>query len=379
MDIARSQLGETQGCPVRLGTMILDLPAYRSAVSEQALASIDSIVWLIRSAHEDSVAAEMLEPARALLSGGKRTRASLLWAGYRCASNAPGETAVRAGAALELYHASALVHDDVIDDSETRRGLPAAHTAFSARHGSRRWLGSATEFGNAGAIVLGDLLLSQASVEFHEATHLVEPDAGSLALSQFLKMTVEVAFGQYLDIRAEHQPLAETPEAIESALGVLRHKSASYSVEFPLAIGALLGGGSLELAAQLRRIGRPLGEAFQMRDDDLGIFGDPHVTGKPACGDIAEGKRTVLLALARELASETDRQWLDSVLGNEISDDDVARLRRIAEDSGARTRHEGLIREREVESHRMLSELKAREEGIELLGVLIGELEGRHA
>ncbi|MFT0847960.1 polyprenyl synthetase family protein [Actinomycetaceae bacterium L2_0104] len=359
--------------------MTLDLSAYRSAVSEHALASIDSIVWLIRSAHEDSVAAEMLEPARALLSGGKRTRASLLWAGYRCATDSDGAPAVRAGAALELYHASALVHDDVVDDSETRRGLPAAHTAFSARHSSRRWLGSAAEFGHAGAIVLGDLLLSQASVEFHDATRIVEPEAGSLALEQFLKMTVEVAFGQYLDIRAEHQPLVDTSEAIESALGVLRHKSASYSVEFPLAIGALLGGGSLELAAQLRQVGQPLGEAFQMRDDELGVFGDPELTGKPACGDIAEGKRTVLLALTRELSAPADRQWLDARLGQKVSDDDVVGIRRIVEESGARARHEEMIAAREDEARRNLSALDSRAEGVDLLDTLVHELEGRHA
>ncbi len=340
---------------------------------------MDSIAWLIRSAQEDAVAAELLETARALLCGGKRTRASLLWAGYRCATGGGAEPAVRAGAALELYQASALVHDDVIDDSPTRRGVPAAHTAFRARHRSQGWLGSDAEFGTAGAIVLGDLILSQASVEFHGASHLVEEGAGSRALGQFLKMTVEVAFGQYLDIRAEHQPLAVTDEAIDSALGVLRHKSASYSVEFPLAIGALLGGGSPELAAQLRRIGRPLGEAFQMRDDDLGIFGDPELTGKPACGDIAEGKRTVLLALTRELATDTDRQWLDSMLGGEVAGKDVARLRQVVSGSGARARHEQMIAEREIESRHKLSELQARGEGIELLGTLIRELEGRHA
>lgn len=260
--------------PARLDPMTFDLAAFRSAVSEQALASLDSLSWLIQSDLEAVVAAEMLEPARTLLRGGKRTRAALLWAGYRCACAGPTEPALHAGAALELYQMSALVHDDVIDDSETRRGLPAAHTAFRTWHATNNWLGSAEDFGHAGAIILGDLLLSQTNAGFREAARLVDNAAGSLALGQFFNMTVEVAFGQYLDIRAEHQPLADTSTAISTALGVLRHKTASYSVEFPLAIGALLGGGSLDLANHLRHIGRPLGEAFQMRDDDLGLFGN---------------------------------------------------------------------------------------------------------
>ncbi|MFT3942893.1 MAG: polyprenyl synthetase family protein [Ancrocorticia sp.] len=357
--------------------MTCDLAAFRSAVSQRAIASLDSVSWLIQSDLEEAVATEMLEPARALLSGGKRTRAALLWAGYRCACAGPEDPALHAGAALELYQMSALVHDDVIDDSETRRGLPAAHTAFRTRHATNNWLGSADDFGRAGAIILGDLLLSQSVAEFHEAARLVDHSAGSLALSQFVKMTVEVAFGQYLDIRAEHQPLADTSTAIDTGLGVLRHKTASYSVEFPLTMGALLGGGSPDLADRLRHIGRPLGEAFQMRDDDLGIFGDPLLTGKPACGDIAEGKRTILLALTRELAPSADREWLDGTLGQQIDDADVSRIRRIVTESGARAQHERMIDEREEQARAALAELPALGEGIELLRELVNEFAGR--
>ncbi len=359
--------------------MTFDLAAFRSAVSEQAIASLNSLDWLIQSDLEEAVATEMLEPARALLTGGKRTRAALLWAGYRCACDGAVEPALHAGAALELYQMSALVHDDVIDDSETRRGLPAAHTAFRSRHTTNNWLGPAEDFGHAGAIILGDLLLSQAIAEFHEATRLVDHAAGSLALSQFVKMTVEVAFGQYLDIRAEHQPLADTPTAIDTGLGVLRHKTASYSVEFPLAMGALLGGGSPDLANHLRHIGRPLGEAFQLRDDDLGIFGDPDLTGKPACGDIAEGKRTILLALTRELATSEDREWIDGILGKQIDDDAVSRIRRIVTESGARAQHEHMIAEREERARTELVELPALPEGVGLLRELVSEFAGRNS
>ncbi len=371
------QVGATSERPARLDPMTCDLAAFRSAVSEQAVASLSSLDWLIQSDLEEAVAAEMLEPARTLLTGGKRTRAALLWAGYRCACNGPAEPALHAGAALELYQMSALVHDDVIDDSDTRRGLPAAHTAFRSRHTTNNWLGSAEDFGYTGAIILGDLLLSQAVAEFHEATRLVDHTAGSLTLSQFVKMTVEVAFGQYLDIRAEHQPLADTSTAIDTGLSVLQHKTASYSVEFPLTMGALLGGGSPDLVDCLRHIGRPLGEAFQMRDDDLGIFGDPHLTGKPACGDIAEGKRTVLLALTRDLATLKDREWLDATLGAEIDDAAVSRIRRIVTESGARARHERMIAEREEQACAALAELPALAEGITLLRELVRELAGR--
>lgn len=357
--------------------MTFDLAAFRSAVSEQAFASLDSLGWLVQSDLEAAVAKEMLNPARVLLTGGKRTRAALLWAGYRCACDGPVEPALHAGAALELYQMSALVHDDVIDDSETRRGLPAAHTAFRTHHATNTWLGSAQDFGHAGAIILGDLLLSQANAEFRTAAGLVDNIAGSLTLGQFFNMTVEVAFGQYLDIRAEHQPLAETHTAINTALGVLRHKTASYSVEFPLAMGALLGGGSPDLTDRLRHIGRPLGEAFQMRDDDLGIFGNPDLTGKPACGDIAEGKRTVLLALTRELATPEDRGWLDSRLGERIDDADVSRIRHIVTESGARAQHEKMIAEREHLAGAELAELPALPGGIKLLHELVGEFAKR--
>jgi polyprenyl synthetase len=154
-------------------------------------------------------------------------------------------------------------------------------------------------------------------------------------------MTGEVAFGQYLDVRAGRVPDQDDP--VRAAMNVIVHKSARYSVVYPLTIGARLGGADAALVRLLAGIGRPLGIAYQLRDDDLGVFGDAEVTGKPLCGDVAEGKRTVLLALTGRCASPADADWLRSRLGGAVTEEDAERIRDIVASSGARSRHEALI------------------------------------
>ncbi|MGO1591768.1 MAG: polyprenyl synthetase family protein [Ancrocorticia sp.] len=358
--------------------MHITLPEFRHQVTNRLSERVDALAWLISTPSEDGPHTELLAPARSLITGGKRTRAAFVLAGYQLATEDSPEAAIIAGSALELYQNSALVHDDVIDDSPTRRGKPAAHILFGDLHNSHAWLGSGDDFARAGAILLGDLLLAEAGREFHEAACLVAPAAASRATTQFHDMCVEVAFGQYLDIRAEHQPLANQVNAIESALSVLRHKSASYSVQLPLTIGAMLGGGSPQLTSQLRTLGGLLGEAFQMRDDDLGIFGEPDQTGKPSCGDITEGKRTVLLALMRE-ASGNRREWIDSLMGTDLTDSQIDELRSFAVTCGARSRHEQMINEREAASRELLATLDGRAEGAATLAALMDELQGRNS
>lgn len=290
---------------------------------------------------------EFTRPGLVLSAHGKRTRALLLVAGFEWLNDtlpAP----INAAVALELYQASALVHDDIIDEADTRRGMPAAHRNFAQAHGSQALAGNADAFGNKAAILLGDYLLSLATKLMEEA-EAFDDDAHRRGRLLFHDMTAETAFGQYLDMRAEFTALGDdATTAIESALLVLRHKSARYSVELPLLIGGALAGADDSQLATLSAVGRPLGEAFQLRDDELGIFGDPDVTGKPAGGDITEGKRTVLLALTRAMCSSAEREFIDRMLGRPLTSDDVEQVRSIMHSCGAFARHEAMIREREV-------------------------------
>lgn len=290
---------------------------------------------------------DFLAPAQELLRGGKRGRARLCAAGWRAVGGAAtAEAIVRAGSALELFQAAALVHDDVIDDAATRRGQPSSHVRFTALHP-----GGPTDpvrFGVSGAILLGDLLLVLAQREMRRAADLV-PSHGSSALRIWELMTAEVAVGQYLDVRASTRELVDESleGALERSLTVIRHKSARYSVEHPLVLGAALGGGTADVLAALGRVGAPLGEAFQLRDDDLGVFGDPSVTGKPAGDDLREGKRTPIVHLGLALASPEDAAFLRESLGDAgLGPDAVDRIRAILIASGARDRHEALIAER---------------------------------
>lgn len=310
-------------------------------------------------------APELLKAAESVLGGGKRMRAVLGAVGCalltvpdhraKCLTSAD---AVHLGAALELYQASALVHDDLMDGADTRRGLPAAHRAFAHDHDARGWLGRAQTFGANGAILLGDLLLSLAGEEMSTlagARTASESGDGAArrARAAFDAMTTEVALGQFLDVRSENLPLpwGQDPVAAaqrmhDDALSVVRHKSARYSVRHPLLIGALLAGldPHSPTAEYLAAFGEQVGIAFQLRDDDLGIFGSPRVTGKPAGDDLREGKRTVLLALAWGRCDEDGRQLLGSVLANaEATQDQIAEAAALIEDCGARADHEAII------------------------------------
>ena len=292
---------------------------------------------------QGQVAAEFTSPARQLLAGGKRARPRLADAAWRAFGGAPlDEAIVRAGTSLELFQAAALVHDDVVDAAQTRRGMPAAHRQFAAQHAARDWRGPATSYGDAGALLLGDLLLALSQREIEQSAR--RAPGGEAAREIYQEMTSEVAFGQFLDIRGA--AAAQEPD-VAAALAVVRHKSARYSVEHPLTLGAALAGASAGARAALAAFGLPLGEAFQLRDDELGVFGDPQVTGKPAGDDLAEGKRTVLVLLGLQLAPAGEAAFLRDSLGDrQLPAAAVERIRHILTASGAHQRHEELIAQR---------------------------------
>ena len=265
-----------------------------------------------------------------LMNGGKRLRPAFCYWGWRAAGGADTENAVKAATALELLQACALVHDDVMDGSDTRRGLPAAHRRFAALHRGNQWLGSPEDFGLGAAILLGDLCLSWADELLMSSGLPV--DRLMAAKPLYDEMRTELMAGQYLDLLEQ----ARGGGSIERAERVIRFKSAKYTIERPLHLGVLLAGGSPELLTTFTDYGLPLGEAFQLRDDVLGVFGDPSETGKPAGDDLREGKRTVLIAKALETASPSQASKIRRHLGDPHLDaDGVALLREILTETGA--------------------------------------------
>jgi geranylgeranyl diphosphate synthase type I len=269
-----------------------------------------------------------------VLLGGKRVRPTFAWAGYLAAGPArslPKEM-LNVCAALELVQACALIHDDIIDRSDTRRGHPTIHRRFEEVHRSAHWLGEAAHYGEGVAILLGDLALAWADDLFAGAGFA--PEVFGPLTQVWSGMRTEVLAGQLLDITTE----ASGDESTASAHRVMRYKTAAYTVERPLQLGAVIGGGDADLIEALRSFGTDIGVAFQLRDDLLGVFGDPVVTGKPAGDDIVAGKRTALLAAALS-ATDADNpdaaQRLRGRIGRDLDAAELAETTTIISDSGA--------------------------------------------
>jgi geranylgeranyl diphosphate synthase, type I len=268
-----------------------------------------------------------------VLSGGKRLRPAIAYWGWRAVSSKdPDAQALLLFSALELLHAAALVHDDVIDISATRRGRPTTHIKFAALHRDSQWQGSADQFGISAAILLGDLALAWAD-DIVAAVDLPS-DARGRVRQVWANIRTELLGGQYLDIVAG----ASAAESIISAMAVNMFKTASYTVSRPLQLGAAAAADRPDVHALFQNVGTDLGVAFQLRDDVLGVFGDPTVTGKPSGDDLRSGKRTVLLAEAVELADKSDANaanLLRTSIGAELSDAQVRELCDVIEGVGA--------------------------------------------
>jgi geranylgeranyl diphosphate synthase type I len=268
-----------------------------------------------------------------VLGGGKRLRPAFAYWGWRAvAAGEPDPEALLLFSALELLHACALLHDDVIDDSSTRRGRPTTHVRFAALHRDRGWRGSPELFGTSAAILLGDLALAWADDILFGID--LPPEAQRRVRRVWADIRTEVLGGQYLDIVAE----ASAAESIASAMNVDTYKTACYTVARPLQLGAAAAADRPEVQAVFAEFGTDLGVAFQLRDDVLGVFGDPKVTGKPSGDDLRSGKRTVLLAEAMELADESDplaANLLRTSIGARLTDAQVGELREVIESVGA--------------------------------------------
>jgi geranylgeranyl diphosphate synthase type I len=333
-----------------------------------------------------------LEPmsafSRQFLSGGKRFRALFCYWGYRAVHDAGHaqesdvlDPVVGVASALELFHAAALVHDDIIDRSDTRRGGPSAHRRFASLHTAEEWDGSAADFGTSSAILLGDLLLGFSSDMLDEALIDTAPARAAGVRREFGSMRAEVIAGQYLDI-LEESSWRRGPESdlLPRAERVIVYKAAKYSVQAPLLLGGLLAGGTLGQLDVLREFGLPLGIAFQLRDDLLGVFGDSRVTGKPSGDDLREGKRTVLIALARRTLPGSARRLLDELLGDpDLDDGQIGTLQSTINASGAAAEVERMIERNATRATRALDDAPLASSAVNRLRDLAQSVSDRQA
>lgn len=256
------------------------------------------------------------------------------------------------------------MHDDIIDASTTRRGFPTVHVEYADRHRAAQWLGVPERFGEAVAILLGDLALVWADDMLREAG--LDAATAARVTPVWSAMRTEVLGGQFLDIAGE----SAGDESVEAALRVNRYKTAAYTIERPLHLGAALAGADDALIDAYRRFGTDVGIAFQLRDDLLGVFGDPEVTGKPSGDDLRAGKRTVLFALALAAADATDpaaARLLRDGIGTDLTDRRVEEMRAVMTGLGAVARVEERITALTEEAFAALDASAATDEGKAML------------
>lgn len=286
-----------------------------------------------------------------LLTGGKGLRAGFLYWGYRAAGGPDSDEVVRLAASMEFFQGAALLHDDVMDRSDTRRGMPSAHRAVADLHRARGWAGDADRFGEGAAILAGDLCLTWCDELYSTCGLPTEVLARGRGL--FDGMRTQLMGGQFLDLleAARGWDGLDLDGRVASARKVIRYKSAKYTIEQPLLIGAIVGGAEPADLEPLSDYGLALGEAFQLRDDLLGVFGDPEATGKPAGDDLREGKLTVLVAHALDAATPRDRATVEGLLGrDDLDGEGLERIRAVLASSGAVDQVESLIASRADEA-----------------------------
>lgn len=299
-------------------------PEHPADPAEDVRAAVEGALFaFLEHARERPDGPELVdEIERVARAGGKRLRPAFCLWGYRAGGGTDEAAITRAAASLELLHTFAIIHDDIMDASRTRRGAPSTYRHLSAEHGER--------FGISAAILVGDLAMVLADEAWWGSGF--DHEALVAAAKPYHAMRAEVIGGQYLDLRAAARGHA-TPEETRR-ISVL--KSGRYTVERPLEMGAALAGASAAVVGALKRYGAPLGEAFQLRDDVLGAFGDPTVTGKDVDGDLREGKLTLLAVLARKNVAGEERAIFDRAFGNpDLTADDAAHLRGIFRTTGA--------------------------------------------
>lgn len=342
---SRAPAAEAVGTPVATGRRFDEALADFRRRLEAELASF--FAGKRRSVPGGSAGVELVDGIERLVSGGgKRLRPALVYHAYRGCGGRRDGAALSLALSTELLHTYLLIHDDIMDHAEVRRGQPAVHVRFGRQHRERAWPGDSEHFGRSMAILLGDLACAWAGELYGRArakAALPSP-AGAEALDRaFSGMCEEVIVGQYLEMQL---PCREDPGE-EELLHVLRLKSGCYSVERPLELGALLAGAPEASLRGLREYGAAVGEVFQLQDDILGIFGDAEAVGKPVGTDLAEGKVTFLIHHALRGASPGDGTRLRSILGRrDLGAGEVREARRIIRESGGLRAVHGMIEAR---------------------------------
>jgi geranylgeranyl diphosphate synthase, type I len=308
---------------------------------------------------------------RFVLADGKRLRPMFCYWGWRGAGRPDGAEIITAASALELFHAFALIHDDIMDDSDRRRGHPSVHRHFADLHASHSWRGDPARYGQSAALLCGDLCAAWADHMFTESG--LPPEWIHRGHRLFTLMRTEVIAGQYLDLVS-----GVGDGTVAGALTVIRMKAARYTVTRPLQIGAGLAGAGPDVLAALLRFGDPLGDAFQLRDDVLGVFGDPSITGKPVLDDLREGKPTVLIALTRTRADRAQSERLKYLFGRaDLDPAGAEELRTIIAATGARERVEEMITVRAGSAVAALSDAPITDEARTALATLAGTVVDR--
>jgi geranylgeranyl diphosphate synthase type I len=269
---------------------------------------------------------------RFVLTGGKRLRPAFChWAFVGAGGAANDRAVLDTGAAFELLHAFALIHDDVMDGSARRRGEPTVHISFEEIHDAPEWHGEPRRFGEGVAILIGDL------AEVFADRLMTGANAQAFGIWNELK--IELNIGQYLDVLGTARGSVD----LETARRIAQYKSGKYTIERPLHLGAALLGRLDEFRIPLSRYGAPLGEAFQLRDDILGAFGDSSLTGKPVGDDLREGKPTPLLSIAVQRSTQQQLAVLQRIGAPSLGADDIIELQSVLEETGARAEIESDI------------------------------------
>jgi len=313
---------------------------WRSHVRHDVLACLADFIAPRRSQLNDTRIDAADDILMTFASGGKCLRSTFAYLGWLCGA-APGEAAVRAAASFELLHVFALLQDDVMDGSTERRGRPSAHLQFAQWHCERGLSGSARRFGESAAILLGDLCLIWSEQMLRESG--VEPRRLQQAWPRYDTMRTELAIGQFGDLTSDvrHMP------SLETVLDVARRKSGNYTVRRPLEIGAAMSDCDDRTMTRLGWYGAAVGEAFQLRDDVLGVFGSPAITGKPSGGDLLERKATSVVVTAHQLADPPTRAEMNELMnGHDLDDDAFDRWKALIVETGAVAMIEEMISDR---------------------------------
>jgi geranylgeranyl diphosphate synthase type I len=285
------------------------------------------------------------------VSSGKCLRSSFMYLGWLCGA-APSDAALSASASLELLHAFALLQDDVMDQSDQRRGRPAAHVQLAQWYRERGLSGSAARFGESAAILLGDLCLIWAEQMLRESG--IEARRLQRAWPRYDAMRIELAVGQFGDLASDVRDLPP----LQAVLDVARRKSGNYTVRRPLEIGAAMAACDDRTLVQLGRYGGAVGEAFQLRDDMLGVFGSPATTGKPSGGDLLEHKATSVVVTAYQMAdTSTRRQLVELMNSPDLDDAALDRFRTLIITTGAAQRIEDMIGRRVASARNALDNM----------------------